>query len=95
MAVNRRTLKNFTKSLLSEWLSGEKCCFKNLLQVRKKIKKMELQIYLRLYERYGLTAGFSINVIFGYCRHMNIFTAEYLTYGRRNEEVMSGNPFSA
>ena len=51
---------------------------------------MEPQIYLRIYERYGLTARFSINVVFGYCSHIHIFTTEYHTYGRRNEGGMVG-----
>jgi len=66
---------------------------KTLVQVGRKIKKMEPQIYLGFYERYVLAARFSINVVFGYCSHVHIFTTEYLTYERRNEEVVGGNPF--
>jgi len=54
---------------------------------------MEPQIYLLFYERYGLTVRFSINVVFGYCSHLHIFTTEYHKYGRRYEEFRGGNPF--
>jgi len=61
--------------------------FKNSCTSRKKNEINGTADIFTLYERYGLAARFSINVVFGYCSHMHIFTTEYHTYDRRNEEI--------
>jgi hypothetical protein len=53
---------------------------------------MRSQIYLRSYLIYGFTARFSIKVVVVYCSNKRIFATEYHIYGRRNEELMGGNP---